>query len=222
MIQSRDIATLIFDTLAEKILNLDLMPGTQIVEADICDEFEASRTPVRTAMQRLSDKGLLEILPYKNSRVSLIDHKLVGQLIYARAAIEERVIRDFIDMDDPLLVEDVGHMIRKQRIVVGQESFGTDEFFKLDSDMHKIWFEATGRGMILDYFYSNNYYSRMRMLDMKELQDYKTIIEDHQALYDMIRTKDVDKIHSLVYNHLNSGYERVIARKDDELASYIR
>jgi len=222
MLQSRDIATLIYDTLAERILNLDLMPGSQIVEADICDEFEASRTPVRTAMQRLSDKGLLEILPYRNSRVSLIDTEVVGQLIYARAAIEERVIRDFIDMDDPLLVEDVGHMIRKQQIVISQDSFGPEDFYRLDSDMHRIWFSATGRVQILEFFYSNNYYSRMRMLDMKELKDYKTIIEDHQALYDMISNRRVESIHSLVYDHLNSGFARVIARKDTELSGYLR
>ncbi|MCR5732851.1 MAG: GntR family transcriptional regulator [Sphaerochaetaceae bacterium] len=221
MVQNRDIATLIYDTLAERILNLDLMPGCPIYEADICDEFEASRTPVRTAMQRLSDKGLLDILPYRNNRISLIDTEIVSQLIYSRAAVEERVIRDFIELQDPLLVEDVEHMIRKQTILIGQDNFKTEDFFKLDSDMHRIWFNATGRNFILDFFYSNHHYSRMRMLDMKKHKDYKIIIKEHEALYDMIRNGAVELIHSLVYSHLSSGFDRVMARADNELRSYL-
>lgn len=221
MVQSRDIATLIYDTLAERILNLDLMPGSSIYEADVCDEFEASRTPVRTAMQRLSDKGLLDILPYRTNRISLIDSEIVSQLIYSRAAIEERVIRDFIELNDPLLVEDVEHMIRKQNILIKQENFKTEDFFRLDSDMHRIWFGATGRNVILDFFYSNNHYSRIRMLDMKKHKDYKIIINEHEALYDMIKNNKVELIHSLVYDHLSSGFNRVMARADSELSNFL-
>ena len=74
-------------------------------------------------MHRLADQNLVDIMKYQEIRVSLINLDSVKQFIYARTAIEERVIRDFMAKDEALLIEDVDHLIRKQSIVFEQEKF---------------------------------------------------------------------------------------------------
>ena len=114
---------MIYEDFSEKILSLEYKPGMPFSENDVCEMYKASRTPVRTALQRLADKGLIDLLPYQKTRVSKIDLEAVKQLIYSRAAIEDRGIRDFMTLDDPLLIEDVEHLIRKQQIVLASEDF---------------------------------------------------------------------------------------------------
>ena len=96
---AKDMASIIYEDLKEGILDLTLEPGSPVSEAALCERYEASRTPVRTALHRLADQNLIELLPYQQSTVSLIDFEAVKEFIYARVAIEDRVIRDFIALD---------------------------------------------------------------------------------------------------------------------------
>lgn len=220
MNQVRDISLHIFETLKERILKLEYEPGMPISEAEICEQFSASRTPVRTAMQRLSDLGLIDILPYQQSRISLIDLEYCRQLIYARTALEDRLLKDFIALDDPLLIEDVDHLIRKQEITIAKPDFVPEDFYHLDAEMHSIWFRANGKMGIYDFFQNSIHYTRMRILDITTMQDYQRIIEEHRTLLEYIRAKDDRSICRLMDTHLMARVRRLEERMDSKIAGY--
>ncbi len=67
-LKNKDIALVVFETLKNDILHLNIKPGETLLEANVCERFSASRTPVRTAFQRLSDSGLIQIIPYKGAK----------------------------------------------------------------------------------------------------------------------------------------------------------
>lgn len=220
MNQVRDISIQIYQTLKDRILDVEYIPGTPICEADICDEFQASRTPVRTAMQRLSDKGLIDILPYQKSRVSLIDLDAVKQLVYARTAIEDRLLSDFIRLGNELLIEDVDHLIRKQQIVLGQQDFKPSDFYVLDAEMHKLWYSSSGNERIWDFIQNSVHYTRMRMLDIKEQGDYESIIKDHIRILELIKEKDDTGLCEIMDSHLSGSIIRLSERMDSDLSGY--
>ena len=72
----------------ENIVKMELAPGSMISEQDIANELNLSRTPVHEAMQELSSTKIIEILPQRGSRVSLIDMDLVDEAIFVRSTIE--------------------------------------------------------------------------------------------------------------------------------------
>ncbi len=218
MAGNKDIATMIFEDFSTKILSLEFKPGMPFSENDVCEQYGASRTPVRTALQRLADKGFIDLLPYQKTRVSKIDLDAVKQLIYARSAIEDRVIKDFMALDDPLLVEDVDHLIRKQQIVLQSEDFSFEQFYELDARMHRLWFEATGALPIWNYFQSSIHYTRIRKLDIIDKSALSLIIHEHMTMLELIRKKDSDDIYSLMHAHLYGGIERV--GTNNELEGY--
>ena len=215
----KDIATQIYEDLSQKILSLELKPGLSFSENDICEKYNASRTPVRSAMQRLADRGLIDLLPYQKTRVSKIDLNLVKQLIYARSAIEDRVIRDFIEIDDPLLIEDVEHLIRKQQIVVNNENSNIHQFYELDAKMHRLWYEAIKAIPLWDYFEDSIHYKRQRKIDIIDHHSMLVVIDDHMKILKAIREKNTDCIYGILHEHLYGGIERV--SKNSELAGYL-
>ena len=75
----------------ENIVNLELAPGSMISEQDIANELNLSRTPVHEAMQELSSTKIIEILPQRGSRISLIDMSLVDEAVFVRATIESAI-----------------------------------------------------------------------------------------------------------------------------------
>ncbi|MBU0957141.1 MAG: GntR family transcriptional regulator, partial [Spirochaetes bacterium] len=63
----------IFAVLKRRIVNLDLLPGSLINEKELMEEFGYSRTPVREALIKLAQIGLVETRPRVGTYVTQID-----------------------------------------------------------------------------------------------------------------------------------------------------
>ena len=74
-------------------MSLQRRPGEAISEAQIALSFGVSRTPVREAILKLSDEGLLEIYPQSGIFVSRIPVDALPEAIIIRKALEETTAR---------------------------------------------------------------------------------------------------------------------------------
>ena len=106
------------ETLKQEILDLRLKPGQMISENDVCDRFGVSRTPVREALRLLQEQGFVETVPYRGTYVTLLSLDNIKQMIYMRVAVETMVLRDFIAVQSPMVVEDIRHQIAKQQALI--------------------------------------------------------------------------------------------------------
>jgi len=200
----------IYEILRQEILDLSLLPGSELSEAEICTRFNASRTPVRTAMQRLIDDRLVEAVPYKGFRVSLLDADYIRQMVYLRTVMEANIIIDFIKLDDPVYIEDVRHQLSLQKILIDSGRPNPSEFYKLDSELHGLWFEKTGYPLLwVQIQQSEVYYKRFRMMDLVEKNSYQAIYEEHMKLFALITEKRASDIPSLMEYHFLGGFRRL-------------
>src|SRR6185312_1845819 len=71
--RSRHAAPQVFEHLREMILSLELPPGMHLSRADLASRFGVSQTPVRDALLRLGEEGLVDIFPQHATVVSAID-----------------------------------------------------------------------------------------------------------------------------------------------------
>ncbi len=53
----------VFLTLRDRIVSLEYPPETRLVEEELCKEFQVSRTPLREALQQLSEMNLIQSMP---------------------------------------------------------------------------------------------------------------------------------------------------------------
>ncbi len=60
----------LYDTLRQRVLTLELAPGSALDETILCEEFGVSRTPLREILQRLAAHGYLEITANRGATVS--------------------------------------------------------------------------------------------------------------------------------------------------------
>jgi DNA-binding GntR family transcriptional regulator len=58
----RDLVTRAYETLQAQIVNGRLAPGSRIIESDLAERLGVSRTPVRSALQRLQQEGYVQAL----------------------------------------------------------------------------------------------------------------------------------------------------------------
>src|SRR5882724_13196639 len=87
------IADQVFHTLRSSIVTMRLMPATALSEQEIADRLKVSRQPVREAFIKLSETGLVRVLPQRGTFVVKISAKAVTDARFVREAVECAIAR---------------------------------------------------------------------------------------------------------------------------------
>jgi len=77
-----------YDELRARIVGLELAPGTRLIERDLAEELDVSRIPLREAMQRLQQDGLVVVVPRQGAIVSPFTVDDVRDLFDVRESLE--------------------------------------------------------------------------------------------------------------------------------------
>jgi len=78
----------VYEALAELIINRTLEPGQHLVEADLAEYLGVSRQPVREALQRLQSEGWVDLRPAQGAFVHLPTDEEADQLLSVRGVLE--------------------------------------------------------------------------------------------------------------------------------------
>lgn len=211
----------VYESLKSDILDLRLKPGQLLKETEICEKFGVSRTPVRDAIRLLQEQGFVKNVPYQGVFVTLLSLNYIKQMIYMRVAVETSVLRDFAASASPLVLEDVRYLIRKQEVLLQEPGFTPEQFYRLDAQMHAVWFEATKRMVLWDMLQKQDlYYTRFRMLDFATEMDFSRIIKEHKELLARIEEKDYKGIEQALKDHLYYNMKRMRHQIDVEYREY--
>ena len=198
------------ETLKQEILDLRLKPGQMISENDVCDRFGVSRTPVREALRLLQEQGFVETVPYRGTYVTLLSMDNIKQMIYMRVAVETMVLRDFIAVQSPMVMEDIRHQIAKQQALIQEKDFEPEQFYRMDAKMHSIWFTAVRRQKLWEMLQAQQlHYTRFRMLDFITETDFTRIIGEHKELFGLIEARDERGVEASLKEHLYYSMKRM-------------
>ncbi|WP_276952092.1 GntR family transcriptional regulator [Enterocloster lavalensis] len=198
------------ETLKQEILDLRLKPGQMISENDVCDRFGVSRTPVREALRLLQEQGFVETVPYRGTYVTLLSLDNIKQMIYMRVAVETMVLRDFIAVQSPMVMEDIRHQIAKQQALIQEKDFEPEQFYRMDAKMHSIWFTAVRRQKLWEMLQAQQlHYTRFRMLDFITETDFTRIIGEHKELFGLIAARDERGVEASLKEHLYYSMKRM-------------
>lgn len=74
-----------------------LAPGTRLIEKDLCEQLDVSRTSLREALRELQAVGILEYTPSRSLAVSAISREDAENVYRIRAALEALVVEQFIE-----------------------------------------------------------------------------------------------------------------------------
>ena len=201
---------LVFETLKREILDLRLKPGQMISENDICDRFGVSRTPVRDALRLLQEQGFVETVPYRGTYVTLLSLDNIKQMIYMRVAVETMVLRDFMEIQTPMVMEEIRHAIAVQKALIQTPGFEPEQFYRMDARMHSIWFTAVRRQKLWEMLQAQQlHYTRFRMLDFITETDFTRIIGEHKELFGLIEARDERGVEASLKEHLYYSMKRM-------------
>ncbi|GAB4584496.1 GntR family transcriptional regulator [Nocardia sp. IFM 10818] len=82
-----------YETIKQRIVGVELLPGQRLVERDLAAELQASRIPLREALRMLALEGLVLLVPGKGALVAPFTPADVAHLFDVREALESLAAR---------------------------------------------------------------------------------------------------------------------------------
>src|SRR5258708_31516768 len=91
--RDRQAAPQVFERLRGMIISLALPPGSALSRAALAGQFGVSSTPIRDALMRLEEEGLVDVFPQYATVVSRGDGRLAQQAHFLLNAVELEILR---------------------------------------------------------------------------------------------------------------------------------
>jgi DNA-binding GntR family transcriptional regulator len=208
----------VYADLRRRIIALELLPDAPLSRSELSEQYQISQTPLREALQKLGDEGLVATFPQSRTEVRRIDVAQVfeGQLL--RTALEvEIVTRLAADTSKAALGTPEDTHERLVRSWAREQSIQT--FSELDRQFHRDLFVAAGMSNLIQLVESRcGQLDRIRRLHLQWFNDRKPekVVKDHQAIVDCIRQSDVEGAQRAMRDHLAG----TVGRIDDLRANF--
>lgn len=206
--RSRHAAPQVVDYLREQIIGLDLAPGTVLSRGELAARFRLSQTPVRDALMRLAEEGLVEIYAQHKTVVSKIDLRSARQAHFLRRSIELEVVRTLAAARDAEVVRRLRATIARQKALLDVGDYA--EFTRADQLFHRQMYEAAGAPDLWDLVLRRSgHIDRLRRLHLPAPGKAADIIREHARIVDAIARGDPESGERRVRDHLSDTMSRV-------------
>lgn len=192
----------IHEDLRQRILSLELPPGTSLLRAELAQSYEVSQTPLRDALQRLEQEDLVQIFPQSRTIVTRIDVPAVSQALFLRVSLETEVMRRLAGRPDPEVIGRARSVLALQRTVA--EDLGQLRLFQeLDEHFHAVLFDGLGQGDLHRLIQARSgHLDRMRRLQRHSPEKIRSILDGHQEMLDAVEAGDAPAAMAAVREHL--------------------
>ena len=192
------------------ILAGTLRPGEKLAERDLSRRLKVSRTPLREALSRLVQEGLVENRPRRGHYVRAIDAKSVADLYDLREVLEKHAVRlaarRLTDADIAELEKLRRALRRYERDAVQGEAEQHDGL-----RLHEIIIRAARNDMLTEML--AKLYDRLQMfvwIDAIYADEATLTRREHEAIIDAAKARDEKLLLRLMEQHLRRSKDNVL------------
>jgi DNA-binding GntR family transcriptional regulator len=178
----------VYDELVSAIRDLRIPPGASLPETEVAEQLHVSRTPLREAIARLVDNGLVSVIPQVGTRVQLISLNDVAQAQFIRESLELAAFaeacggpsRDVRALQALLSEQEHSHAQRD-----------TAAFFAADEALHEEIFTISGYPAAWRVMQPMKLQlDRLRRLSLPDPSTVGALIDEHRAIVDALEAGD--------------------------------
>ena len=198
----------IYDRLRQLIVELRLRPGESLSKAALAKSFGISQTPVREALLRLEEEGLVIIKPQSGTYVAPIDVEKAAEARFLRLSVEIEVVKNLCKKPEGADGTELSLILNRQHYFC--ETDDREGFSREDSAFHMALYRMAGvEGLWRNVRTMRAHLTRLRMLDIPQPGAMETIMSEHAAIYEAICNRDPVAGEAAVRRHLAGTVSRI-------------
>lgn len=205
--RTRQISPQIVEYLRERILALELAPGTPLSRLELQKQFGLSQTPVRDALMRLEEEGLVTVYPQYATLVSKINIDLARQSHFLRRAVEQEIVFQLASKSNRRLIERLTEANSRLKLLIESDEYG--EFLRYDRDFHYILYEEAGLEDIWPVVRRHSgHIDRLRRLNLPNVGK-KRVVDNHDLIIEGLAAGDSGRAEEAMRTHLSGTLSMV-------------
>jgi DNA-binding GntR family transcriptional regulator len=189
----------VYHELASAIREMRILPGASLSETDLAEQLQVSRTPLREAIARLVETGLVSVVPQVGTRVEPIRLRDVEQARFVRESLEVAAAAAACAKPERD-VSRLRSLLADQRR--SSRARDIDGFFAADEALHRQIFELSGYpGAWQTMQPMKMHLDRIRKLSLPDPKTVRALIAEHTAIVEAIDAADTARARALISKH---------------------
>jgi DNA-binding GntR family transcriptional regulator len=192
--------TAIADRLRDMIQEGELSPGSRIMEKEVCDYFEISKTPLREALKVLVAEGLIthrQHLGYHVAPIDLDEIEAAFEVLHGLEEIAGRHLAERVD-DESLAAIERKHQLMQSHHRNGKRT----AYYRLNQEIHQMIVDAA-RNPVLSAVYANlmTKIHRARGVVNADTLRWNESLTEHGEIFAAMCNRDREVLPRLLREH---------------------
>jgi DNA-binding GntR family transcriptional regulator len=193
----------------DRIVCLDMPPGSVVEEGRLRDELEIGRTPIREALQRLAWENLVRSVPHRGTFVTDVNITDLARITEVRVVLEGHAARLAAERSGPTDTQAMGDLLER---LEGAELTNPRELMQLDQEIHRQIYRAARNSFLentLERYF--NLSLRLWYLVLDHGVRLRDAVEEHVELLRSVLAGDGQRAEDCMRRHV-IGFEREIRK----------
>jgi DNA-binding GntR family transcriptional regulator len=198
-------ASMVGERLRSSIIDGTLPPGSQLNEVELAASYGVSRGPVREALQRLIQEGLLRSAPHRGVFVPVMSSEDIDDIYLAREALEAAAVRRIVGT--PRAASAYKDLDRIVRTMSQAEAAGDWETVaNRDLDFHTELVSAAGSQRLERMFTTVISETRLCLSVLTTAEGRRDdLVDEHRKVTEMIREGDTEGAVAVLKKHFDDA-----------------
>jgi DNA-binding GntR family transcriptional regulator len=187
----------------EGIYSGALPPGSRLVESELANKFQISRTPVREAILQLESEGLVKILPNRGAVVNVYSIEEIDEIYIIFGVLEGIAASLSVEFVNEEELKQMENYIAKME--TSKQNKDRKEWFIYNNEFHSSYLKPCRKKHLLKLI--KNYTTqigRYWYLLLSHAENMELFAEDHKRILEAFKLKDSKMAREQVENHVRS------------------
>lgn len=191
----------------------DLASGDRLVETQLAQQLQVSRTPIREALRQLQQEGLVTANISGGLRVTAISVTDAAQLYDCRIALEQVSVAGACENASELQLQTLNKLVIQAEKLTQRESSELNNLQLLDLDyqFHRLIAESSGNKWLVSLL--DQVFDKMMLLRIQTMRQNPKVLEvkiEHQEIFAAIAQRNIQMATEAMKSHLMSSKLRVV------------
>ena len=206
------LADTLYEQMWKRIVNLEFPPGARLSDEALARDLGVSRTPMREALNRLSQVGLVQVNARRGFFIPTVDRDDVAELYDLRTALEVHAARHAAPgVDDAAIAVHVERQRLAHERVTSAASAAVEEFMRADLLLHDMLLRRAGNGRILRV--AADVMGQLSLVTIRTAQMPErrlAAIEEHARILAALAERNPEGAATAVGEHVQAVKHRVL------------
>ena len=211
-----NVSDVILEQLRQHIVQGKFSPGDQLNLNQLEQQLNVSRTPLKTALFRLENEGLVVIHARKGTFIAQLGASDIEECFEVRMALEAQALRHAFEEHNQARIHKLIELLTKMDNYLSDPESWLDEvvtYMDFDRRVHMSIIELSGNQRMKDFYEQINIQGFITVMRTRfTFEDTQEAKVEHRNIRQALKNRDSDLLNEAVYAHLKNGARRALLR----------